>query len=81
MKEITLEDFYRFIKTHNSVKIEDNLIEIGAQKQIKPQNIRISYRKQNSLVIFKRGDWATHYLNSEYRKAVTTGAINLILGI
>lgn len=35
MKEVTLEDFHKFVGTHNSVKIEDNLIEIGSQKQIK----------------------------------------------
>ena len=68
MKEITLEDFHKFVKTHNSVKIEDTDIEIGMKKQIK--NLQPTNFSSESTTVWsfpKRGDWATHYLNSKYR--------------
>lgn len=68
MKEVTLEDFHKFVRTHNSVKIEDNIIEIDTQKQIKTlQPADFSPETTTVWSFPKRGDWATHYLNSKYR--------------
>ncbi|MEM0142802.1 MAG: DNA methyltransferase, partial [Candidatus Parvarchaeum sp.] len=68
MKEIMLDDFRAFVKTHNSVKIEDNIIEIGLPKQIKTIQPRDFSLETTTVWSFpKRGDWATHYLNSKYR--------------
>ncbi|EFD92865.1 MAG: Methyltransferase type 11 [Candidatus Parvarchaeum acidophilus ARMAN-5] len=68
MKEVTLDNFRDFARTHNSVKIEDNTIEIGMQKQITMlQPTDFSPETTTVWSFPKRGDWATHYLNSKYR--------------
>lgn len=68
MKEVTLKEFHEFIKMHNSIKIEDNLIEIGQEKQIKALQPTGFVPESTTVWSFpKRGDWATHYLNSKYR--------------
>ncbi len=68
MKEINLDDFNRFTKTHNFVKIGENNLEIGGQKQIKIlQPMDFSQETTTVWSFPKRGEWATHYLNSKYR--------------
>lgn len=68
MKEINLDDFNHFTKTHNFVKIGENNLEIGGQKQIKIlQPMDFSQETTTVWSFPKRGEWATHYLNSKYR--------------
>lgn len=68
MKEINLDDFNRFTKTYNLVKIGENNLEIGGQKQIKIlQPMDFSQETTTVWSFPKRGEWATHYLNSKYR--------------
>jgi len=68
MKEITHEDYLEYIKDHKFVVIEDTKLEIGKSwpiKEFQPKNF--SLEKTTVWSFPKRGDWATHYLNSKYR--------------
>ena len=68
MREVTNEDYLAFIKNHKSVTIENTEIELGSQKQIKTlQPTDFSPETTTVWSFQKRGDWATHYLNSRYR--------------
>ncbi|ADG13093.1 DNA methylase N-4/N-6 domain protein [Methanocaldococcus infernus ME] len=68
MKEVTYDDYFEFIKEHSYVTIEDTKLEIGKDWKIKkfqPDNFELE--PTNVWSFPKRGDWATHYLNSKYR--------------
>ena len=68
MKEVTFKELQGFIKTKKSVRIGGSEIELGAPKQIKtlqPENF--SPETTTVWSFPKRGEWATHYLNSKYR--------------
>ncbi|MHA1506009.1 MAG: DNA methyltransferase [Candidatus Asgardarchaeia archaeon] len=68
MKEITLEDYLDFIKTHKFVTIENVKLEIGKKwplKELQPKNFQMETTTVWSFP--SRGDWATHYLNAKYR--------------
>jgi len=68
MREVTYEDYLRFIEEHEEVIIEDTKLAVGKQKKIKkmhPENFELE--PTNVWSFPKRGDWATHYLNAKYR--------------
>lgn len=68
MKEITLDDYYDFIKKHKYVIIENVKLEIGKKWLIKEWEPKDFILESTNVWSFpKRGEWATHYLNSKYR--------------
>jgi len=68
MKEITYENYLKFVKKHKFVIIEDTKLEIGKNWKIKTlQPEKFELEATNVWSFPKRGDWATHYLNAKYR--------------
>lgn len=68
MQKIEFENYQEFIKKHKCVTIEDAKLEIGKKwpvKEYHPKNFEIE--TTNVWSFPKRGEWATHYLNSKYR--------------
>jgi len=68
MQEITEGEYYEFIKKHSSITIENTLLEIGKEWEIKnyqPENFELE--KTTVWSFPERGTWATHYLNNKYR--------------
>lgn len=67
MKEVTKEDFSKFVKKQKTVTIEDTILEVGNPHKIK--NLQPKFELETNTVwsFPKRGDWATHYLNAKYR--------------
>jgi DNA modification methylase len=64
MQEVTVEDYLKFIKTHNSVVIENEEIEIGRPKKIKEfQPKEFELETTNVWSFPDRGTWATHQGN------------------
>jgi len=68
MKEITNNDYKKFIKNHKKVTIEDVDLEIGQPKKIQELQPKDFVPETSTTWSFpNRGNWATHYLNSRYR--------------
>ncbi|MEM7816053.1 MAG: DNA methyltransferase [Candidatus Aenigmatarchaeota archaeon] len=68
MQEITKRDYLEFIKNHNSVTIEDAVLNVGKNWKIKSLHPQDFEMETTTIWSFpKRGDWATHYLNAKYR--------------
>jgi len=68
MKEVTQEDYEKFVEKHRYVIIEDTKIEIGRKWDIKKYQPDSFELEATTVWSFpKRGDWATHYLNAKYR--------------
>ncbi len=67
-RELTSEDYTRFIQRHKKIIIEDTELEIGGPKEVKnmqPEDFELETTTVWSFP--KRGNWATHYLNARYR--------------
>jgi DNA modification methylase len=67
-REITDADYKEFVKMHKSIVVEDTELEIGNHNNIKvlqPKDFKLEVTTVWSFP--KRGDWATHSLNSRYR--------------
>jgi len=61
MREVTFEDYERFIKTHNEITIENTKIKIGEPKKIKEFQPKIFELERTNVWSFpNRGNWATH---------------------
>ncbi|MFN3814376.1 MAG: TRM11 family SAM-dependent methyltransferase, partial [Aquificaceae bacterium] len=66
MNLLTWDDYYEYIKTHKTVRIEDIEVPIGEKHSIKRYQPEDFELETTSVWSFpKRGDWATH--KSEYR--------------
>ena len=68
MSLVSWDDYFRYVKKHDKVVIEDTSIEIGRDwpiKKFQPDNFELEATTVWSFP--KRGDWATHYLNAKYR--------------
>jgi len=64
MQEVTFADYLNFIKTHDSVVIENEVIEIGRPKKIKEfQPKEFKLETTNVWSFPERGTWATHQGN------------------
>lgn len=68
MKEITSEDYKKFIKEKKFVIIEGQKIELVEKPEIKELQPKDFKLEETTVWSFpERGKWATHYLNSKYR--------------
>ncbi|MEM5803769.1 MAG: DNA methyltransferase [Candidatus Aenigmatarchaeota archaeon] len=68
MREITHEDYKKFVKNCKEVTIENVKLKLGQKKEIKdlqPKNFQLETTTVWSFP--ERGDWATHHMNSKYR--------------
>ena len=70
MKEITVKDYKKFIKTHKEIVFEDRIgkkkvvIQIGQPLKIRQLQPKIFVMEAFTTWSFpKRGDWATHKEN------------------
>ena len=65
MKEVTQEEYLEFIKTHDSVLIENVRVSIGKPWKIKSYGPLSDYKPETETVwsFPDRGDWATHIGN------------------
>lgn len=61
MKEVTIEDYKEFIKTHEEITIENVKIKIGKPKRIKEFQPKFFELERTNVWSFpNRGKWATH---------------------
>ena len=68
MKEITENDYKKFVEKYTKVVIEDTELEIGNYNEIRTLQPEEFEQEVTTVWSFpKRGNWATHALNSKYR--------------
>ncbi|MHA1677554.1 MAG: DNA methyltransferase [Promethearchaeota archaeon] len=68
MKEITEEEYKKFVRKTKKVTIENVTLEIGGHKEIKELQPKDFVQETYTVWSFpNRGRWATHYLNVKYR--------------
>lgn len=68
MREITDADYKKFVEKHKKIVIEDTELEIGNHKDIKTLQPEEFEQEVTTVWSFpKRGNWATHGLNTKYR--------------
>ncbi len=68
MKEITENDYKKFVEKYKKVVIEDTELEIGNYNEIRALQPEEFEQEVTTVWSFpKRGNWATHALNSKYR--------------
>jgi len=68
MKEITEEEYKRYVSVHKHITVETTDLEIGQDwpiKQYQPDDFQLETSTVWSFPT--RGTWATHYLNNKYR--------------